>query len=50
MDSPPIIPPMTWLRAVSGLTTWPTANIPSSRRTRTSPVAGSTLTSVNTAL
>jgi hypothetical protein len=50
MDSPMIIPPTTWLRARSGLITRPTANIPSTRRTRTSPVAGSTVTSVNTAL
>jgi hypothetical protein len=50
MDKPMIIPPTTWLRASIGLITRPTANIPSNRRTRTSPIAGSTVTSAKTAL
>ncbi|MFD0662996.1 hypothetical protein [Thermocatellispora tengchongensis] len=50
IDRPPIMPPINWLRASSGLITRPTANMPSNRRTRTSPVATSTVTSANTAL
>ena len=46
---PQIIPPTNWLRAVSGLTIRPAAKMPSMRRTRTSPVAGSTATSANCA-
>ncbi|CAM5580101.1 hypothetical protein SCYAM73S_08154 [Streptomyces cyaneofuscatus] len=44
---PHVIPPTSWLRAVSGLTIRPAAKMPSIRRTRTSPVAVSTATSAN---
>ncbi len=47
IDIPWIIPPISWDRAVLGLITRPTSNIPSSRATRTSPVSSSTRTSAN---
>ena len=50
MERPIVMPPISWLRARSGLMTRPIANIPSRRRTRTSPVARSTVTSAKIAL
>ncbi|GDY41596.1 hypothetical protein SANT12839_024780 [Streptomyces antimycoticus] len=47
IDIPWVIPPMSWERAVLGLMTRPTSNIPSSRVTRSSPVSSSTRTSAN---
>ena len=44
---PHSIPPISWLRASSGLSTRPGANTPASRRARTSPSSGSTATSAN---
>src|SRR3954447_9959193 len=44
---PHSMPPISWLRASSGLSTRPGANAPFSRRTRTSPSSGSTATSAN---
>ncbi len=44
---PQVMPPVNWLRAVSGLTIRPAAKMPSIRRTRTSPVATSTAASAN---
>ena len=46
---PHSMPPMSWLRASSGLSTRPGANAPASLRTRTSPSSGSTATSANCA-
>ena len=46
---PQSMPPISWLRASSGLSTRPGANAPTSRRTRTSPSSGSTATSANCA-
>ncbi len=49
MERPQIMPPMSWLRAVSGLMIRPAAKMPSIRRTRTSPLVTSTATSANCA-
>ena len=43
------MPPMNWERAVFGLMTRPTANTPSTRLRRTSPLSASTRTSTNCA-
>jgi hypothetical protein len=45
MPSPMTIPPRSWLWVVLGLTTRPTSNTLSHRRTRSSPVSASTRTS-----